>query len=121
MEAISPDELMARHTAREKGRIRRVVQVNYMITGFLAVMIGVMVWQMMLVKGMETVDASTVVALTLEGNGVVPQKHDLTLKKDSSQQTVVFTELETINGAPVLVSVSTDTLEEGVGNVTNND
>ena len=121
MEVINVEEVNARNLVREQGRIRRVTQVNYMITGVLLVMVGVIVWQMMLVKNMQAVDASTVVMLNLEGDGVVPQKHDLTLKKDSSQQTVVFTELETINGAPVLVSVSTDTLEKGAENVAIND
>ncbi|MBO6223955.1 MAG: hypothetical protein J6N72_00640 [Psychrobacter sp.] len=121
MEVMSAEQVREVARIKEEGRIRRVVQINYMITGVLIVMIGVMVWQMILVKNMQVVDASTVVLLNLEGEGVEAQKHNLTLKKDSSQQTVVFTELETINGAPVLVSVSTNTIEEGATNVIVND
>lgn len=113
MEVLSIEEVTARNAAIENRRIRRITQINYMVAGVLLVMIGVMIWQMNVLKNQPVIETSTPVLLSLEGDGVVPQKHDLSLRKESSQQTVVFTELETINGAPVVVSVSTDTSEKG--------
>lgn len=117
MEVISIEELTARNAAIDRRRLRRITQINYMIAGVLLVMVGVMLWQMNVLKQMPVVETSTPILLSLEGDGVVPQKHDLSLRKEDAQQTVVFTELETINGAPIVVSVSTDTSDKGDKNV----
>lgn len=97
----------------------KMVQINYFLSGCLLIALGFLGYQIYLAKENVTVEEATIVRLQLEGAGVIEQSHDLALRQENAQQTVVFTELNTKNGAPITVSVSTDTIDKEDNHVVN--
>lgn len=107
------DKIEEQGPIRRERFIQRIVQMNYLLCGVLIALCGLFIYQMIVMAKQNTsVENSTLVRLQLEGPGVVEQVHDLALRKENAQQTVVFTELNTKNGAPISVSVSTDTIDK---------
>lgn len=101
----------------DRDRVNAIMRWNYLLMVGLAIVSVLLIQQLVISKNLPKMDAAAVVAVNLEGDGVVPQSHIFNMKNINAQETVVLTELNTKGGAPLAVKVSTDTTSQGDKNV----
>ncbi len=101
--------------------IRVMTIWNYLLGALVLLVAVLLMYQLWFSTQIPEPNTTTPIVVSLEGDGVVPQRFDLNLKEVNAQQTVVLTELNTKSGAPIAVKISTDTVDQGVNHVITND